>query len=307
MNKAEYSGEQNHVLSIITSSNITVKGLTLRDGGGDGIYLSRQKDGDYNRNIRIEDVVSTYNQRQGMSVISVDGLLVKNSTFSNTSGKSPGAGVDFECESTRDRFVNVVFENCVFRDNYGPGILTALSKSSSSSIPLDITFNNSYLTNNFSTSNTRLPAEIDLGMSTLNRDNPIKGHITFNGLTVENSRWSAIWTKKTAEAYKVVVKNANIKNVGKGTDKPAIHIGVLSYANTATANMGGFTFENVTIDYDGTSPSLELFGPSKSKWNLKNMYGEIKVRSPRGIQFSDNMNKLATTKSSNVNLKVVKY
>ena len=307
MNRSYHTAEQNHVLSIISSSNITVKGLTTKDGGGDGIYISRYRDGEYCRNILIEDITSTNNRRQGMSVISVDGLVVRNSTFSNSNGHSPGAGVDFEVESIRDRLLNITMDNCVFRDNYGPGLLMALNKSSSSSMPLDITLRNSYFTNNSRSNPRAYPTEIELGMSTDYRDNPIKGTVTFDGLTVENSRFGAIYTKKTAEAYKVVVKNANFKNVSTGSKEAAIHIGVLSYANRATANMGGFTFENVSIDYDGIDPSLQLFGPGHNNWNLKDIHGQIKVRSPRGIQLSDNMNKLATTKSSSVTLKVIGY
>jgi len=306
MHKSEYVGQQNHALSYISCSNMTVKGLTLRDAGGDGIYVSRFRDGEYCSNIRIEDVVATDNQRQGITVISVDGLVVTNSVFKNTAGEYPGAGVDFEPESTRDRLANMLFENCTFKDNFGPGILFALSKTSGSSKPLDARFKNCYVSNNFSTQNiTVYPTEIDLGMSTNNRTNPIQGSVVFDGLTVENSKWGAISAKKTLEAYHVTIKNTNIRNVSRSSDKAAIHIGLLSYGNTSNANMGGFTFENVLIDYDGVDPSLELFGPSHGNWNLRDLRGEVRVKSPNGIRFYDNLNKLETTNSSTVTLRMV--
>jgi PKD repeat protein len=307
MNKSEYtSGEQRHTLSIVNSSNIVVKGLTLRDSGGDGIYISRFNDGDYCENILVEDVTSTNNKRQGMSVISVDGLVVRNSSFTNTSGKLPGAGVDFEPEAIEDRLVSIIFDGCTFTGNDGPGILFALSKTSANSLPIDATFNNTYVSSNFSTSNpTAYPSEIDLGMSSTNNLNPITGNIVFNDLRVENSKWSAIWSKKTLEAYHVTVKNAIIKNVSTHSNLAAIHVGLLSYGNYSSANMGGYTFENVLIDYDGVDASLELFGPSHGNWNLRSMTGEIKVKSPQGIRFEDNLNKLANTNSSSVNLTIV--
>ena len=305
MNKSEYSGQQNHALSIINSSNITVKGLTLTGAGGDGIYLSRHKGGEYCRNIIIDGVTSTKNQRQGMTILSVDGLQIKNSTFSETSGQSPSAGIDFEPEHTSDRLVNITVTNCTFKDNNGPGIMFAVNKVSSSSRPIDATFRNIRVSNN-SINNPRLyPTEIDLGMSSNYVRNPVKGTITFDGLTVENSRWSAIWTKKTLESYHVNIKNAIIRNVSKGSNKAAIHIGLLGYGNTSNANMGGFTFENVLIDYDGVDPSLKLYGPSHGNWKLANLRGEIRVKSPRGTQLSDNKNKLGTTNASSVNLRVV--
>lgn len=305
MNKSEYSGQQNHALSIVNSSNITVKGLTLTGAGGDGIYVSRYNHGEYCRNIVIDGVTSTKNQRQGMTVISVDGLQIKNSTFSETSGTSPSAGIDFEPEHTSDRLDNITVTNCTFKDNNGPGIMFAVNKVSSSSRPIDATFRNIRVSNN-SINNPRLyPTEIDLGMSSEYIRNPVKGTITFDGLTVENSRWCAIWTKKTLESYHVNIKNAVIRNVSKGSSLAAIHIGLLGYGNTSNANMGGFTFENVLIDYDGVDPSLRLFGPGHGNWKLANLRGEIRVKSPRGVVLSDNLNKLENTSSSSVNLRVV--
>ena len=84
-------------------------------------------------------------------------------------------------------------------------------------------------------------SEIDLGMSINNNSNPIKGNIVFDGLRVENSKWSAIWSKKTLEAYHVTIKNAVIKNVSTSSNLAAIHVGLLSYGNTSYANMGGYT------------------------------------------------------------------
>ncbi len=305
MNKSEYSGQQNHALAIVNSSNITVKGLTLTGAGGDGIYVSRHYDGEYCRNIVVDGVTSTKNQRQGMTVISVDGLQVKNSTFSETSGQSPSAGIDFEPESAQDRLNNITVTNCTFRDNYGPGVMLAVNKLNGSTRPIDITFRNIKVSNN-SINNPRLyPTEIDLGTSSKYITNPVKGNITFDGLSVENSRWSAIWTKKTLESYHVKIKNAVIKNVSKGSSLAAIHIGLLGYGNKANANMGGFTFENVLIDYDGVDASLKLFGPGHGNWKLADMRGMIRVESPRGVGLSDNLNRLENSTSSSVNLRVV--
>jgi PKD repeat protein len=309
MNKNEYtSGDQRHALAIVNSSEITIKGLTFKGSGGDGIYISRFNNGEYCQNILIEDVISTDNKRQGMSVISVDGLTVRNSSFTNTLSlnQAPGAGVDFEPESVNDRLIGINFYNCTFTGNFGPGILFALSKTSGNSLPIEASFYNSFVGNNYSPSNPRgYESEIELGMSTSDALNPIKGNIIFDGLRVENSKWSAIWSKKTAEAYHVTLKNVIIKNVSTASSLAAIHIGVLSYANFSSANMGGYTFENVLIDYDGVDASLELFGPSHGNFDLKDLTGEIRVQSPRGIRFEDNLDKLAGTNSSSVNLRIV--
>ena len=51
--------------------------------------------------------------------------------------------------------------------------------------------------------------------------------------------------------------------------------------------------------------SLELFGPSHGNWNLREMRGTIRVKSPSGIGFEDNLNRLATSTSSTVNLQII--
>lgn len=308
MNKSEYTdGQQRHTLSILRSTNITARGLTLRDSGGDGVYIGRYNPGEYCQNITIEDITALNHARQGMSVISVDGLTVRNCTFSGTIGEAPGAGIDFEPDFVEDRFDNILVENCIIENNWGPGILFALTKTNSGTVPLDVTFRNIYLSNNFSPSNPApYPTEIDLGMSTGNPHNPIRGSITFDGLTIENSKWAGIYSKKTLEAYSVTIKNALIKNVSTSSNLPAIHIGLLDYGNTSTANMGGFTFENVLIDYDGVDHSLELHGPSDSTFYFKNMYGQIRVRSPQGIRLKDDLNLLSSSDPS-VTLTIIPY
>ena len=307
MNKSEYSGQQNHAFAIVNSSNITVKGLTLTGAGGDGLYVSRHYDGEYCRNIIIDGVTSTKNQRQGLTVVSVDGLQIKNSTFSESSGESPSAGVDFEPESTRDRLNNISVTNCNFKDNHGPGIMFAVNKLNGSTMPLDATFTNVRVSNNALNDPRSRDTEIDLGMCSAYVNNPVKGNVSFAGLTIENSRHSAIWTKKTLEAYQVNLKNTVIRNVSRSSSKAAIHIGLLGYGSHSNANMGGFTFENVLIDYDGADPSLRIHGPSHNNWKLANMRGEIRVRSPRdGTRFVDNTDKLQRSQSSStVNLRIV--
>ena len=95
--------EDRHALALYGCSDITIIGLLITSSGGDGIYLTglTSPGGSdnlmgYCRHIVLDSVVCDDNYRQGMSVISVVGLHVVNSTFSNTNGTPPAAGVDFE-------------------------------------------------------------------------------------------------------------------------------------------------------------------------------------------------------------------
>ncbi|WP_394749393.1 fibronectin type III domain-containing protein [Spongiimicrobium salis] len=294
MNKSEYTtGEQRHALSLLDSRNITVSGFTFRDSGGDGIYISRTAEGLFNENIVIDNVVCTNNKRQGISIISVDGLRVTNSTFKNSIGALPAAGVDIEPEAPEDRLANIEFENCDFTGNYGEGILFSLSKTDNTALPMTVTFKDVYVSDNFSSSNERFPVEIKLGM-TSDFENPIRGSVVFDGLLVENSDWGGIWSKKTHDAYTVDIRNAMFRNLSQNSEDPVIHLGLLGYNVPVLPALGGYNFENVTIDYDGVDPSLEIFGPSQKSWNLLDMTGRIRVISPNGTRVADNLDKLTT-------------
>jgi hypothetical protein len=131
MNKEDYTkppyekAEWRHGINLRGANNVSISGLTIRDTGGDGIYvgtgLGENKNG-YCRNIHIRDVVCDNNFRQGISVISVENLLLENSALLNTNGTPPEAGIDFEPNSPNNKLVNIIVRNCDIRGNFGKGI-----------------------------------------------------------------------------------------------------------------------------------------------------------------------------------------
>ncbi|WLT31190.1 right-handed parallel beta-helix repeat-containing protein [Geothrix sp. PMB-07] len=102
-------------ISINTASNITVSGVTCRDSWSDGIYVS-----DDCSNITVSSVVCDNNRRQGMSITSVKGMLVQNSTFSNTHGTNPQCGIDIEPNAGQACY-DVHVTGCTFFGNVGGG------------------------------------------------------------------------------------------------------------------------------------------------------------------------------------------
>ncbi|MCX6622403.1 MAG: right-handed parallel beta-helix repeat-containing protein, partial [Acidobacteria bacterium] len=121
-------------LTIANSTNVKVYGLTLRDSGGDGVYI------DGGRDVLLKDIVCDNHYRQGMSIISADGLTVENSVFRNTWGTPPCAGVDIEPDSPKHHIRNVVFRNCAFTGNLGDGIEIFLAHLTAESGPVSILF-----------------------------------------------------------------------------------------------------------------------------------------------------------------------
>jgi len=128
--------EWRHSLAFFDSESVTITGLTLRESGGDGIYLNKVK------NTVIRDVVCDAHHRQGISVISVENLLIENCIFKNTSGTAPQSGIDFEPNGKNEKLVNVRVRDCRSENNQGMGFQTYLGPFTKESKPFDLTFEN---------------------------------------------------------------------------------------------------------------------------------------------------------------------
>ena len=120
------AGEWGHGIRIGRGAkNITVSDVVSKKMSqvGDGFYVQDAED------VRFCGVTADANRREGLSVIQVDGLLVLNSTFKNTHGTRPSAGIDFEPDGVEQKISNVRIVGSKFIDNAGPGILVAGKKA----------------------------------------------------------------------------------------------------------------------------------------------------------------------------------
>ena len=109
-------GEWGMGVYVNAASDISIAQITAKDAWGDGFYIRGAS-----KNITFCAVKADNNRRQGMSIISVDGLLVKDSIFSNTNGTAPQAGLDIE-PNENDTVNNVKILNSRFLDNRGIGV-----------------------------------------------------------------------------------------------------------------------------------------------------------------------------------------
>jgi len=144
--------EWRHAITILGTHNAIVRGLKILNAGGDGIYVGALKkrrgkafgitDGvRASTGIRIEDVCVDTSVRQGISVTSVDGLIVERCTFKNTRGLPPQSGIDFEPNSPEDLMRGIVMRECVFENNKNHGIELALGRLvPGKSQPFDMVF-----------------------------------------------------------------------------------------------------------------------------------------------------------------------
>ena len=113
------TGEWGMGIILRGATNVVIEGVTAKNCWGDGFYISG-----VSKNVKFCSVIADNNRRQGMSIISVDGMVVKDSVFKNTSGTAPQAGIDLE-PNDGDTISNVQIVNSQFIGNKGTGILFA--------------------------------------------------------------------------------------------------------------------------------------------------------------------------------------
>ena len=148
MHKADYHqppyepAEWRHTLSIRGCEDVTVEGLTLRDSGGDGVYLGVGANNATNRDVTIRNVVCVGNNRQGISVITAENLLIENCVFRDTRGTAPQAGIDFEPNRPEELLVNCVLRNCRSEGNAGHAYHFYLGHLQEDSRPISIRLEN---------------------------------------------------------------------------------------------------------------------------------------------------------------------
>ena len=145
-----HEGEWRNAISILGSQNVTIEDLNIEKSGGDGIYISSTDQMDYSTNVNINNILFYGNARNGISVISVNGLAISNCKIEDTglfntqglAAHGPWAGIDFEPNTSKQRLSNITVENCSFSSNRRYGILLALNNMQKTSLPVGLELKN---------------------------------------------------------------------------------------------------------------------------------------------------------------------
>jgi parallel beta-helix repeat protein len=131
------AGESGMGIAVYDSTRITINATVARAFWGDGFYFG----GSSNRDLTVCGVVADDNRRNGMSIVSAIGMTVTDSTFMNTNGTAPEAGLDIEPDAG-GRTENVFVARSTFRGNRGDGVAITTGCG-----PCAITRNNHLLDN----------------------------------------------------------------------------------------------------------------------------------------------------------------
>ena len=183
--------EYRHALVFESCANVLVEGVEIVGSGGDGIYLGGKHS--TCRNVVLRDVVCADNNRQGLSVISADGLLVENCTFRDTRGTPPAAGIDFEPNFWWQCAKNVRLRDCVFVGNEGNGIEFALGWFDGRTDPVDVVLENCRCEGNGNAA-----FKVFCGNNDKSRSDQVRGRITSRGCVYGNRKGLAVVLAKNA-------------------------------------------------------------------------------------------------------------
>ena len=135
--------EWRHGINLLGVSDFTLEDVAVVETGGDGLSIcGNRTTGVPSRNVKVRNCVFDRNTRQGVSVISVDGLLIENCTLSNTKGLPPEAGIDFEPNLPFEVLKRCILRNCTIDNNNGGGCEVYLATFNAQSAPIDIRLEN---------------------------------------------------------------------------------------------------------------------------------------------------------------------
>lgn len=130
MNKTDYTqapyqqGEWRMGIMLISVDQFQIEGFTIKDTGGDGIYVGAWTGStNFSKDVTIKNVVLDNNYRQGISVISAKNLMIDNAVILNTGGTWPMAGIDFEPNYSNEVLENITVKNSIINANAAEGII----------------------------------------------------------------------------------------------------------------------------------------------------------------------------------------
>ncbi len=263
-------------LSIRGSENVSVYGLTLKDSGGDGIYVDGSKEQRYSKGVLLRDLVCDNHYRQGISIISVENLTVDNCIFSNTWGTPPSSGVDIEPDLHNQRVKNVQFSGCHFVDNAGDGIEIFLAHTTDETEDVTIRFDNCYISSEHG-SGIRVSKIADKGPG---------GHIEFNNCTVDNTNGYGIKVQeKSINGARVVFRDCVVMDTA--TDRQFndewVPILISLPKTDIVQSVGGIDFIDCFVgdNYDRTAIA---YTQQNSRLPLQDVTGTITVLNPNGVR-----------------------
>lgn len=281
MRKADYisgsyaQGESRHCISVLGAANTIIQGLNLVRSGGDGITLNPKLSVDDHipaTNTTLTDVTCDDNYRQGISVISANGLTATNCVFKNTGltgGTLPTDGVDIEPSRPYDWVHNLNFVGCTFSGNGGSNVQISLWRVNGvggiSPALVSITFDSCIITNG---------AKEGMLFGGLVATGGPTGTVLVKNTTITGSTKSGLkFSGWAADRIPITMTNVDIVNCSQGNDPP-----LLWTQTPNTVQHGDVVFQSgchIHEDYARTNALIYVGGDIQSGYGVKDITGTI--------------------------------
>lgn len=256
--------EWRHALCFYDCDNVVVRGLTLADSGGDGVYLGGGANGSPCRKVTLQHLRCVNHHRQGISVISAEDLLIEDCVFNDTAGTAPQAGIDFEPNTPKERLKNCVLRRCVFENNHSYGILFALRQFDYDTEPMSVRLEECRTAGG-------------QGAVRVSTRNPfgVRGSIAFDRCRFEGGSQTGIGIDNKA-VKGLALSFAHCTLVNPASDNPKESPIVIKGGGASTETLGGIVFDACTIqDKTARQP---LFYDDVGGVRLKEVTGVIETK-----------------------------
>jgi parallel beta-helix repeat protein len=237
-------------------SDIVLCGFTSQNAPGDGIYLNGYPSGAGVgapvSNVLICNVTCTANGRNGMSPDGCDGLVVRDSSFSNQTSANPMNGID--CEPINNQAPNnfAIF-NCTFANDAGGGIQSGPDDSGDNATFTNMTYAFNTVSNcgNYGLEAQDGSGPVNILYNTVSNTGPayefqgygimLRGstgirNVTILGNTVSGSKSDGIFLSSASSS--TCTGNTVTGSGGKGINNQC-GSGVTVSNNTESSNSGG--------------------------------------------------------------------
>lgn len=271
--------EHRHGIILRDCKNVTISGVTVRATGGDGLYIGTRKRnvGGWCSNVTVRDCVFDDNHRQGISVISVEKLLVERCVLSNTSGTAPESGIDFEPNNPLQKLTDCVVRDTLAINNREIGFHMWLKNIQESTTPVSIRFERCVSVGGF--------ASVHAGVGNAGA----KGDVEFVDCQFINPLVNGIRVRdKNADSFGLIFRNCQISGVGdhKYTSRRGkaynlnAPVAMFTIYKRAT-NPGGVVFDNMLIFDAHNRPAFVIADPIDFAANgFSNVTGTVRINSP---------------------------
>lgn len=248
-NSALYTkAEWRHGIGLWDCNDVVIRGLTVTETGGDGLYLGASSNGT-NKNVLVENCNFDKNYRQGISVISAENLTIRHCKLNNTDGTNPKAGIDFEPNHPGQRLVNCVLEDSELKGNAGGGVDVYVVNLDGTSPPISIAVNRCIVSGN---------AVGVAATTTRSMTSPVKGKVTFTDCTFDHNQISI--RDSLADSVQYSFKDCTLDFSGNkdAPDWKNVPIVLTTDDRVENPSIGGVSFENTIVISDNGQPPIGL-------------------------------------------------